>query len=176
MDFKKNFTFNEIYKHQEQDDHSFQLKKQQLARIKEVFLKHDVDKSGTIDVSELTTIFYESGLYYSKSEIEAILEKYDKNGDGVLQFSEFSEIMLWRYDLERENKGLLTAFNEFDIDGDGCISERDLRRAMMKVFQDEGEIPNIREVEVIVEAMMETVQLNEQGLIEYSTFLNLMNA
>ena len=84
--------------------------------------------------------------------------------------------MLWRYDLERENKGLLTAFNEFDIDGDGCISERDLRRAMMKVFQDEGEIPNIREVEVIVEAMMETVQLNEQGLIEYSTFLNLMNA
>ena len=71
------------------DEHLI-LSKQKLRAAFEIF---DIDGSGTIDATELKTILGKS-TNYDKNTWKEIIKEADQNGDGVIDFDEFCDMML----------------------------------------------------------------------------------
>ena len=65
-------------------------------RIDWVFGVNDLDKSGTIEVRELRTAMNQLGIAIVGEEMQALVQKYDKDGDHVIDRSEFLEILRGR--------------------------------------------------------------------------------
>ena len=71
----------------EQDVFGMHLK--DVESLKKKFDEIDVDGSGAISADELKQALVKVGKNPSDDEVKAMLKKFDANGDGVLQFSEF---------------------------------------------------------------------------------------
>lgn len=65
-------------------------------RIDWVFGVNDLDKSGTIEVRELRTAMNQLGIAIVGEEMQALVQEYDKDGDHVIDRSEFLEIVRGR--------------------------------------------------------------------------------
>ena len=70
-------------------------------RVKELFIKYDINKNGVIEKDELVLILKDilrklGENYPDKRNIEIAeecLEKFDANNNGIIEYSEFYEIM-----------------------------------------------------------------------------------
>lgn len=120
------------------------LTEDQVADFKEAFALFDKDKDGFINVTELKAVMMCLG------EKEANLEKVIKMANkqkkgGNIEISEFLALMAetTRDDTEEE---LIEAFKVFDKDGDGKISEEEMRRIMTSL----GEELTEEEIEEII--------------------------
>ena len=74
-------------------------KEAKRAKLTKAFAAFDKDNSGSIDKDELKAILTRKGaacegLTFSDEDAEELLESFDTNGDGVLQLTEFIELML----------------------------------------------------------------------------------
>jgi len=61
--------------------------------IKKAFALFDDDQSGTIHVRNLRRVARELGEQLSDEELQAMIDEFDKNGDGVIDIDEFMSIM-----------------------------------------------------------------------------------
>lgn len=59
----------------------------------QAFLKLDKDRSAYITAPELNRVFGNAGIAVSDQEMQALVAKYDKNGDGRLDVSELSKLL-----------------------------------------------------------------------------------
>ena len=71
--------------------------KQREKEVREVFEKYDADKSGLIEMDELTALLEDLGLLANlkTSTVEfaaAMFNEFDVNDDGVLSFEEFKGV------------------------------------------------------------------------------------
>lgn len=69
------------------------LTEEQRQEIKEAFDLFDTDSSGVIDAKELKVAMRALGFEPKKEEVRRILQEIDKNGEGVIRFEEFMDIM-----------------------------------------------------------------------------------
>ena len=60
-------------------------------QVKELFDKHDTDKSGLLDKKELPALLKELGLDAVKAEV--LIKAADTDGDGKVSFDELCELM-----------------------------------------------------------------------------------
>jgi len=58
-------------------------------RIMEVFRKFDADGDGTISKEELMAVMSEVCSHWTEEDVETLVSQADRNGDGVIDFSEF---------------------------------------------------------------------------------------
>ena len=98
------------------------------------------------------------GFAVKKADLLPILEKYDKDQSGAIDYSEFLEIMTERMCARDPAEELARAFQLFDADGDGHISVRDLRKAAREV----GDRPD--EDELL--SMIEEFDLDGDGALD----------
>lgn len=70
-----------------------ELTEEQRQEIKEAFDLFDTDSSGVIDAKELKVAMRALGFEPKKEDVRRILNEIDKNGDGVIKYDEFLEIM-----------------------------------------------------------------------------------
>ncbi len=70
-----------------------ELTEEQRQEIKEAFDLFDTDSSGVIDAKELKVAMRALGFEPKKDDVRKILQEIDKNGDGVIKYDEFLEIM-----------------------------------------------------------------------------------
>jgi len=61
--------------------------------IKKAFALFDDDQSGSIHVRNLRRVARELGEQLSDEELQAMIDEFDKNGDGVIDLEEFMSIM-----------------------------------------------------------------------------------
>ncbi len=59
------------------------------AKLRDIFDKFDADGSGTIDVGELKRMLAAVDLGFTNESIYAAIQSVDRNGDSVMQWSEF---------------------------------------------------------------------------------------
>ena len=60
--------------------------------LQAAFAKLDVDKSGYLDHKELRNALQEAGLEMDSAKAQELLEKYDTNQSGEMEFDEFVEL------------------------------------------------------------------------------------
>jgi len=61
--------------------------------IKKAFALFDDEQKGTIHVRNLRRVARELGEQLSDEELQAMIDEFDKNGDGVIDLEEFMSIM-----------------------------------------------------------------------------------
>jgi hypothetical protein len=70
-----------------------ELTEEQRQEIKEAFDLFDTDSSGAIDAKELKVAMRAVGIEPKKEEVRKILQEIDRNGDGLIKYDEFLDIM-----------------------------------------------------------------------------------
>eukprot|EP01147_Barroeca_monosierra_P006942 gene6942-7602_t len=95
---------------------------EEIKRLGKRFRKLDTDGSGTLSVTEFMAI----PELQQNPLVERVLAIFDDNGDGEIDFEEFIKgISLFSVQGDREKK-LRFAFQIYDVDGDGYISNGEL--------------------------------------------------
>jgi len=61
--------------------------------IKKAFALFDDDQTGSISVRNLRRVARELGEELKDEELQAMIDEFDKNGDGVIDLDEFMGIM-----------------------------------------------------------------------------------
>jgi len=143
-----------------------QLSQEQIAEFKDAFSLFDKDGDGTITTKELGTVMRSLGQNPADSDLQAMINEVDVDGNGTIDFHEFLTMMAKKLkDTDREEE-IRQAFKVFDKNGDGYITTTELRDVMTKL----GE--KLSETELA--EMMKDADSNGDGKIDYAEFLGMM--
>jgi calcium-dependent protein kinase len=107
---------------------AYTLTSEQLSELHEVFLAIDVDRAGTIGLSELIDVM-KSKLDLSEAEIRKIFATLDRSHQGEIEYTTFLAASMVNH--MRIKDGLIQhVFDQLDHDRDGFISLQDLQFAL----------------------------------------------
>ncbi|WAR19123.1 CALM-like protein [Mya arenaria] len=143
------------------------LTESQVEELRKSFQVFDADGDGRVSRDELRTAMRRLGQNPTEDEIDDIYEQVDADGSGTIEFEEFAEMMRHRWETVDEKEELRRSFRVFDRDGDGFISEAELRCIMTQL----GEMTDAE-----VTDMMKQADGDGDGKINYEEFVRMMTA
>jgi Ca2+-binding EF-hand superfamily protein len=82
-----------------------EFSKEEIDVFVSTFRKFDVDGSESIDVDELSSMFLHLGQGCSRDKLQRIIDEVDDNGNGVVDWPEFLQIMRILYPDRKGSKG-----------------------------------------------------------------------
>mmetsp|Transcript_6859 Transcript_6859/g.9484 ORF Transcript_6859/g.9484 Transcript_6859/m.9484 type:complete len:160 (+) Transcript_6859:57-536(+) len=138
----------------------------EVEEMREVFDLFDKDSDGTITISELGVVLKSLKKNFNQKQLEEIIKKVDKNGDGQIDFEEFLKMMSNRVGTRNRDYELKEAFNVFDQDGDGYITASELS-TVMKTLGEQID-------KETVDLMIEGVDRDGDGEIDFNEFKMMM--
>ncbi|PVD26762.1 hypothetical protein C0Q70_14440 [Pomacea canaliculata] len=106
------------------------LTPEELKDYRQTFDMFDKDRSGGVSLKELGDILKATGLDVSSEQLSRLISKYDTNGDGDIDFEEFTRLIT-----ESEVAAAVAGariFKAIDTDGSGSVSASELRTALDK--------------------------------------------
>lgn len=112
------------------------LDDQQIAELREIFRSFDRNKDGSLTQLELGSLIRSLGLNPSADQMESLIQKADRNSNGLIEFSEFVALVepeLVPAKCPYTEEQLLKIFNMFDRDGNGYITAAELAHSMAKL-------------------------------------------
>jgi calcium-dependent protein kinase len=136
----------------------------QIRHMKDTFMALDREKNGFLAFQELEQGLLTAGYQMAAHEIEEILQNADFKRDGRINYSEFLAATLESRALLDENV-IWTAFNKFDVDNTGFITEANVKEALKRA----GRAVTERQVK----DMMREVEASQEG-INYEEFKKLV--
>ncbi len=143
-----------------------ELTEEQRQEIKEAFDLFDTDSSGVIDAKELKVAMRALGFEPKKDDVRKILQEIDRNGDGVIKFDEFIEIMTTKM-MERDPvEEMRKAFQLICEEGHDKIT----LKSLMKVAKELGENMTTDELK----EMIEEADRDDDGEIGEEDFIKIM--
>ena len=101
------------------------LKPEEIEGVRQMFADLDSDGSGAISFEELRRGLAARGAAVTEAELRRIMDQVDLDGNQTLDFQEFLTATVYLGKLERREQ-LLAAFQAFDADGSGYITEDEL--------------------------------------------------
>jgi len=141
----------------------------EIKELHEAFAMFDEDGDESITAVELGNILKKLGQSPSNDELKDMINEVDQDGNGKIDFEEFCSMMAKTSKAGNSSNEdeLKEAFKVFDKDGNGKISHEELKTVMESL----GE--NLSETEV--SNMIQEADLNGDGQIDYSEFIQMMN-
>mmetsp|Transcript_81234 Transcript_81234/g.252122 ORF Transcript_81234/g.252122 Transcript_81234/m.252122 type:complete len:517 (-) Transcript_81234:119-1669(-) len=143
-----------------------QISDEQTRDLRDIFMSLDTDSDGTLTLGELKTGLQQAGLSEAAPDLEEIVEGLDVDGSGVVDYSEFMAAALDQNTYLNEDL-CWTAFNVFDLDGDGKITRQELRKVL-----DNGSFE--REAAGAREELLREVDGDGDGSINFEEFMTMM--
>jgi len=102
-----------------------QLHEKEVRELKATFEEMDKDNDGTLTVVEIVEAMKKHNLEIPP-DLEEAIRKVDTDGSGHIEYSEFIAATLTKRQYYRQDV-LLSAFKQFDQDGDGFLTVDELR-------------------------------------------------
>jgi len=130
--------------------------------LRDVFMQLDSNRDGVLTSDEIRDGLKQSGVKRS-SDIDVILNDLDASGKGSIDYTEFLAVCLHQTHYIQE-EACRSAFRVFDIDGNGLISQNELKQ----VFRQTGD-PDVDATAEFLEA-----DVNGDGEIDFNEFCSLM--
>lgn len=143
------------------------MDKKDLEDFREAFLMLDRDGDGRISWEELGYVMKTLGHKVSETHLKEIMKLIDDNGNGVIDFEEFSDMLDKTKSIADPEADLKEAFRVFDLDGDGVITAKELKLVMHSLGQPVSQ-PDIDE-------MMKEADINSDGQVDFSDFVAMMS-
>jgi len=134
----------------------------ELKGLREMFRAMDADNNGTITVEEMRKALQDKGAKLGNEEVRRVMESMVEvsHGDAKIDYDEFIAATLHASKVNRDDL-LLKAFQHFDKDGSGCISQEELKEALAHLGED-------------VASVMREIDVNNDGRIDYEEFCTMM--
>lgn len=139
------------------------LSEEEIAGLKEMFKMIDTDNSGQITFEELKDGLRRFGANLNETEIKDLMQAADFDNNGCIDYGEFIAATLHLNKAGREDH-LFAAFQYFDKDGSGYITQDELQQAC-----EEFGIENVH-----LEDMIREVDQDNDGRIDYNEFVAMM--
>ncbi|XP_074581207.1 calcium-dependent protein kinase 20-like [Curcuma longa] len=143
------------------------LSVEEVADIKDMFNKMDINDKGYLTLEELKHGLHKLGHQIPDTEIKIIMEAADVDGNGTLDYGEFVAMSMHLKKIGNDEH-LHKAFQYFDQDKSGFIEIEELRSCLAN---DLG--PNHEEV---INAIIRDVDTDKDGKISYEEFAAMMKA
>ncbi|PON31677.1 Parvalbumin [Parasponia andersonii] len=140
------------------------LSEEDIHGLKQMFYNMDTDESGSITLEELKTGLSRLGSNLSESEIQQLMDAADVDGNGAINYFEFTNAAIHRHRLERD-ESLYKAFRFFDKDGSGYITREELRQVMTQHGMGD---------EATIDGILDGVDVDKDGKISYEEFVVMM--
>ncbi|XP_074589804.1 calcium-dependent protein kinase 20-like [Curcuma longa] len=143
------------------------LSVEEVANIKEMFEKIDINRNGKITFEELQLGLHKLGHQIPDSDVQILMEAADVDGSGTLDYGEFAAVSIHLRKVENDEH-LHKAFSYFDQNKSGYIEIEELSDSLA---DDLG--PNHEEV---INAIIQDVDTDKDGRISYEEFAAMMKA
>ncbi|KAG5484105.1 hypothetical protein LSCM1_05960 [Leishmania martiniquensis] len=128
------------------------------AELMEWFRKVDTDGSGAISVPELNAALSSAGVPFSLATTEKLLNMYDKDGSGEINFNEFKD--LHQFIISMKN-----GFRQRDSSGDGRLDASEVRAAL--------QASGYRISEPTFQALMRKFDRHHRGCLGFDDYVEL---
>ena len=96
--------------------------------------------------------------------------KYDEDDSGTITFEEFLLMMVKRKKAKQKEEEYIAKFRDFDVDGNGYISQQEMKDGLKKYA---AELDLEPDEDVVIETFKE-VNTNSNGEINYSDFVKAL--
>ncbi|OIT32622.1 PREDICTED: calmodulin-like protein 3 [Nicotiana attenuata] len=150
--------------------------------LRSIFATFDKNNDGYITKQELKQSLKNIGIYMEDIDIVEMVEKVDSNKDGLIDLDEFYELCHSFLGIEgiigsQENSGeeeanrerdLKDAFDVFDYDKDGLISEEELSKVLSSLGLNQG-----KKLEDCKE-MIRKIDVDGDGMVNFDEFKKMM--
>jgi len=145
---------------------SRQLSDEDTRELQDIFRALDADNDGMLSLHDLKEGLALWGVPEDIPDLQLIMDGLDLNGTGYVDYTEFLAAAV---DKKRFlNKDIcMCAFNIFDTDGDGKITNGDLRKVL-----DRGSVA--RDVAGRRDALVKDVARNGDGTIDFDDFMAML--
>mmetsp|Transcript_19588 Transcript_19588/g.45554 ORF Transcript_19588/g.45554 Transcript_19588/m.45554 type:complete len:520 (+) Transcript_19588:208-1767(+) len=145
-----------------------QLDTQQIKNLRETFVSLDDNGNGQLTVAEMKNGLAAAGISKVPPDLQAIMDAVDSNGSGVIDYTEFLAASLDRKMYLQEDV-CWQAFSLFDRDGNGTISNEELKL----VLQDNEVEENLGAS--MVANLLQDIDANGDGMIDFQEFMQMMH-
>ncbi|CAF4719383.1 unnamed protein product [Rotaria sp. Silwood1] len=132
---------------------------EQIQEFRQAFLLYDKDSDGAISPKVLGNVMRTLGQNPTEDELKGLINEFDCEGKGLIDFDEFLQMMAKRANEYSEEDELREAFRVFDKNGHGFIKVAELRHIMTNL----GEQFSDNEVDEI----LREIDTSGNGIIRY---------
>merc|ERR1712039_620384 len=151
----------------EQLQESTNFTEEELQRLYRKFQKIDTDGSGTLSKDEFLSIKELQG----NPLLERVIDVFDENQDGEVQFTEFISSLAVFSQNGNDDAKLRFAFQIYDIDRDGFISNGELYTVLKKMV---GNNLTPEQLQQIVDKTIMEADKDMDGKISYDEFVQML--
>lgn len=142
------------------------LSQEALNEYKDAFSLFDKDGDGYISNNELGSVLRSLGQCPTQAEVQDMINEVDCDGNGLIDFDEFVNLMQNKLSNEDKEQELVEAFKVFDKNGDGFISLQELKFTLTTI----GE----KLTEDECNQMMAEADMDNDGRINFNEFVRMM--
>ena len=142
------------------------LSEGQIAEFKEAFTLFDRDNDANITCQELGMLMKSLGQPQNFRDLNQMVNEIDVDGNGVIDFSEFLNLMSKMFAITSNDDDLAEAFKVFDRDANGHIQGNELKQVMANL----GEYMTAEEADEIVRE----ADLDGDNAIDCDEFIKMM--
>ena len=98
--------------------------------LTEAFAEFDQDTDGFISKEDLSDIFSKFGHVVSSHELDTMIQLADVDGNGLIDFHEFSNVMSCYCSAHNGDEELENMFSMIDSNKDGYLSKKEIKNMM----------------------------------------------
>lgn len=143
-----------------------QLGESQIKALRDTFMALDNNGDGLLTVNELKEGLAKAGLKEIPADLQQIMEEVDSDGSGVIDYTEFLAATLDKKVYMSEDV-CWQAFRIFDRDGDGKISQDEIKEVLK-----DSDVQNAAAKDMA--ELLADIDKNGDGEIDFEEFMQMM--